>query len=100
MTTRQHAVLVVDDEETIAEVVARYLDRAGYATSIAHDGAQALASAERARPDLVVLDLMLPRVGGLEVMAGCARRATTRPRCAAPPRRRMKARRRSGPGTC
>ena len=68
MTTRHHAVLVVDDEETIAEVVARYLERAGYETSVAHDGAQALASAERARPDLVVLDLMLPSVGGLEVM--------------------------------
>jgi DNA-binding response OmpR family regulator len=65
---RRAVVLVVDDEETIAEVVARYLDRAGYDTSVAHDGEQAIATAERVRPDLVVLDLMLPRVGGLEVM--------------------------------
>jgi two-component system response regulator ResD len=62
------SVLVVDDEPTIAEVVARYLDRAGYPTAVAHDGNQALACADRRRPDLVVLDLMLPGVDGLEVM--------------------------------
>lgn len=65
---RRQGVLVVDDEKTIAEVVARYLDRAGYETCVAHDGAQALELAERVRPDLIVLDLMLPAVGGLEVM--------------------------------
>ena len=65
---RRAGVLVVDDEETIAEVVARYLQRAGYDTSVAHDGEQALAAAERERPELVVLDLMLPQIGGLEVM--------------------------------
>ena len=78
MTIRHPAVLVVDDEETIAEVVARYLERAGYATSVAHDGAQAIETAERARPDLVVLDLMLPSVGGLEVMRRL-RAASARP---------------------
>jgi two-component system response regulator ResD len=62
------SVLVVDDEPTIAEVVARYLERAGYRTAIAHDGDQALACADQRRPDLVVLDLMLPGVDGLEVM--------------------------------
>jgi two-component system, OmpR family, response regulator ResD len=62
------SVLVVDDEPTIAEVVARYLERAGYRTAIAHDGDQALARADERRPDLVVLDLMLPGVDGLEVM--------------------------------
>ncbi len=62
------SVLVVDDEPTIAEVVARYLDRAGYETSVAHDGTQALACAAHTRPDLVVLDLMLPGIDGLEVM--------------------------------
>jgi two-component system response regulator ResD len=61
-------VLVVDDEPTITEVVSRYLRRAGYRTETAADGAQAIAAAAQARPDLVVLDLMLPRVGGLEVM--------------------------------
>lgn len=62
------AVLVVDDEPTIAEVVARYLERAGYRTRIAGDGLEALEVAASQRPDLVVLDLMLPGLDGLEVM--------------------------------
>lgn len=62
------SVLVVDDEETIAEVVARYLERAGYATSVAHDGERAIELAGRSRPDLVVLDVMLPRIDGIEVL--------------------------------
>src|SRR5271154_3057552 len=62
------SVLVVDDEPTIAEVVARYLDRAGYETRIASDGASALECAAAHRLALVVLDLMLPRIDGLEVM--------------------------------
>jgi two-component system, OmpR family, response regulator ResD len=65
---RRASVLVVDDEPTIAEIVARYLDRAGYRTRVAHDGPEAIQLAETERPDLVVLDLMLPRMDGLEVM--------------------------------
>jgi DNA-binding response OmpR family regulator len=61
-------VLVVDDEPTIAEVVSRYLERAGYRTRIASDGPQALERVAERRPDLVVLDLMLPGIDGLEVM--------------------------------
>ena len=64
----RRTVLVVDDEPTITEVVARYLHRAGYRTAIAGDGTEALAAAGEQRPDLVVLDLMLPKIGGLEVM--------------------------------
>jgi two-component system response regulator ResD len=62
------SVLVVDDEPIIAEVVSRYLDRAGYETRVASDGLQALRMAAERRPDLVVLDVMLPGLGGLEVM--------------------------------
>jgi two-component system, OmpR family, response regulator ResD len=62
------SVLVVDDEPTIAEVVSRYLERAGYRTRIAADGARALELVASDRPDLVVLDLMLPGLDGLEVM--------------------------------
>ena len=61
-------VLVVEDEPTIADVVARYLQRAGYEASVVGDGAEALAEAARRRPDVVVLDVMLPGIGGLEVM--------------------------------
>jgi DNA-binding response OmpR family regulator len=62
------SILVVDDEPTIAEVVARYLVRAGYETSTAGDGPSAVAAATTSRPDLVVLDIMLPGIDGLEVM--------------------------------
>jgi two-component system, OmpR family, response regulator ResD len=62
------SVLVVDDERTIADVVARYLEHAGYETRVARDGEAALALAAEHAPDRVVLDLMLPRVDGLEVM--------------------------------
>lgn len=61
-------VLVVDDEPTIVEVVARYLERAGYDTSVAGTGQAALSHAAGERPDVVVLDLMLPDIDGLEVM--------------------------------
>lgn len=61
-------VLVVDDEPTIVEVVGRYLQRAGYETLEAADGLEALSLAERLRPDLIVLDIMLPGIDGTEVM--------------------------------
>ncbi|MGC5039963.1 response regulator transcription factor [Streptomyces sp. DT190] len=60
-------ILVVDDDPTVAEVVAGYLDRAGYAVDRADDGPTALSRAAAHRPDLVVLDLMLPGMDGLEV---------------------------------
>ncbi|MFI9808587.1 response regulator transcription factor [Streptomyces sp. NPDC052301] len=60
-------VLVVDDDPTVAEVVAGYLDRAGYLVDRAEDGPTALTRAAAHRPDLVVLDLMLPGMDGLEV---------------------------------
>jgi DNA-binding response OmpR family regulator len=61
-------VLVVDDESTIVEIVARYLEHAGFETYRAMDGPEALRLAEVHKPDLVVLDLMLPGFDGLEVM--------------------------------
>jgi DNA-binding response OmpR family regulator len=66
--TSHGTVLVVDDEPTIVEVVARYLERAGYETLEAGDGLEALRLAELHRPDLVVLDVMLPGVDGIEAM--------------------------------
>jgi DNA-binding response OmpR family regulator len=61
-------VLVVDDEPTIVEIVGRYMERAGYETFEAADGPAALRQADLHRPDLVVLDVMLPGIDGIEVM--------------------------------
>ena len=64
MTNR---ILVVDDEQIVTEVVERYLRREGYEVKIAQDGARALKIAGEWRPNLVVLDLMLPEIDGLDV---------------------------------
>jgi DNA-binding response OmpR family regulator len=61
------SILIVDDDPTVSDVVRRYLERAGYAVTLSADGHQALDAYQRDRPDLVVLDLMLPGLGGLEV---------------------------------
>jgi DNA-binding response OmpR family regulator len=60
-------VLVVDDDATVSEVVARYLEREGFAVEVVGDGRTALERALADPPDLVVLDLMLPGIDGLEV---------------------------------
>ncbi|TWP49928.1 response regulator transcription factor [Lentzea tibetensis] len=60
-------VLVVDDDTTVRDVVRRYLEHAGYEVELAGDGEHALRSVRRQPPDLVVLDLMLPGIDGLEV---------------------------------
>jgi DNA-binding response OmpR family regulator len=60
-------VLVVDDDPTVSDVVRRYLERAGYGVSLAADGVTALNEYARRRPDLVILDIMLPGLDGLEV---------------------------------
>ncbi|MCC3773691.1 response regulator transcription factor [Streptomyces sp. UNOB3_S3] len=66
-----HHILVVDDDPTVAEVVTGYLTRAGHTVTGAGDGETALSEADRHRPDLVVLDLMLP--GGLDGLEVCRR---------------------------
>jgi two-component system response regulator ResD len=66
--TSPGTVLVVDDEPTILDVVGRYMERAGYETLRAADGTEALRQAAEGKPDLVVLDLMLPGIDGIEVM--------------------------------
>ncbi len=63
----EQRILVVEDEPMVAEVVERYLRRDGYDVHVAHDGAAALQLFEREAPDLIVLDLMLPGVDGMEV---------------------------------
>jgi DNA-binding response OmpR family regulator len=60
-------ILVVDDDVTVSEVVARYLERDGYVVEVRADGREALDRALAEPPDLVVLDLMLPGMDGLEI---------------------------------
>jgi DNA-binding response OmpR family regulator len=72
-------VLVVDDEPTIRDVVSRYLLRAGYRAEVAADGSEALSRAESMRPDLVVLDVMLPAPNGLEVLRRLRAESATSP---------------------
>ena len=59
--------VVVDDERPLVDLVARYLRREGYEVHAAYDGEEALAVIARVDPDVIVLDLMLPGVDGLEV---------------------------------
>ncbi len=60
-------ILVVDDEPSIVEVVSLYLRREGFEVLTASDGDEALAAAREHRPDLIVLDIMLPKRSGLEI---------------------------------
>lgn len=62
-------VLIVDDEPQVRQVVATYLEREGFSVRSAADGREALVEIARKRPDALVLDLMLPHVNGLEVLA-------------------------------
>ena len=73
-----HRILVVDDEPDITALVAYHLARAGYRVSTATTGQDALKSAREERPDVVVLDLMLPGVSGYEVLREMRQRPETR----------------------
>ncbi|MFC5749234.1 response regulator transcription factor [Actinomadura rugatobispora] len=76
MTANQQRILVVEDEPTIAGAVADRLAAEGFAVEIAADGPSAVERARSYRPDLIVLDLMLPGFDGLEV---CRRVQAERP---------------------
>jgi len=60
-------VMVVDDEPKIVQLARDYLEHAGFAVVVAYDGKAALATARAEKPDLVVLDLGLPELDGLDV---------------------------------
>jgi DNA-binding response OmpR family regulator len=70
-------VLVVDDEPMVRDVLSRYLERGGFEVEAVADGERALAAFEARRPDLVLLDLMLPRIDGFEVFRQIRARASS-----------------------
>jgi two-component system, OmpR family, alkaline phosphatase synthesis response regulator PhoP len=63
-----HSILVVDDDPKIVRVVEINLTQAGYQVRTAADGEQALAAVTQERPDLVLLDVMMPRLDGFETL--------------------------------
>ncbi|GLY64199.1 response regulator transcription factor [Amycolatopsis taiwanensis] len=65
--TETGRVLVVDDDETVRDVVRRYLEAGGFRVEVAGNGTECLQLFEQSRPDLVVLDVMMPGINGLEV---------------------------------
>src|SRR5690554_6901998 len=68
MKDSEPEVLIVDDEASVVEVVTLYLKREGFTVRQAVDGKAALEALSVRKPALVVLDLMLPRIDGLEIM--------------------------------
>ncbi len=65
--TRNQRILIAEDDETLAITLRYTLQKRGYQVTLAHDGREALKSARAVQPDLVVLDLMLPQIGGHDV---------------------------------
>ena len=63
----ERRVVVVEDDINIAELLRLYLEKDGFAVTVVHDGAEGLRVAEEQKPDLVMLDLMLPVMDGWQV---------------------------------
>jgi two-component system, OmpR family, alkaline phosphatase synthesis response regulator PhoP len=63
----EHKILVIEDERDILDLVRHYLEKEGFRARTATDGVTGLAAARQERPDLIVLDLMLPNMDGLEL---------------------------------
>jgi DNA-binding response OmpR family regulator len=74
---RTHTVLVVDDDPKAVEVIAAFLPSPAYTILRAYGGAEAVSLAQRLRPDLILLDLMMPEVSGFDVVEALQRNADT-----------------------
>src|SRR5262245_48456423 len=66
-TLARPRVLVIEDERALTDVLVYNLQREGYETIVAHDGQEGLRKAQMMLPDLIILDLMLPLLSGLEI---------------------------------
>ena len=78
MNGRKARVLLVDDEPGIMKAIGKRLDVSGYEVVTAMDGEAALTKARLGRPDVIILDLMLPKLSGMEVCATLKKEAGTR----------------------
>lgn len=78
MTNLQPSVLIVEDEVPLVELISYNLEKAGFQTQIARDGDEALLAVEEHKPDLVLLDWMLPYVSGIEICRRIRRNPDTR----------------------
>ena len=70
-------ILVVDDEKPISDIIKFNLEKEGYEVVVAFDGEEALEKVEGEKPDLIILDLMLPKIDGLEVAKRVRAKHTT-----------------------
>lgn len=59
-------ILIIEDEQEVAALMMRLLERNGYAIECAHDGEQGLVKMETSRPDLILLDIVMPKMNGYE----------------------------------
>ena len=67
MTESQATVLIAEDEDSFVDALVLGLRREGFLTTVAHDGVEALTLFDAVQPDLVLLDIMLPKLSGLDV---------------------------------
>ena len=63
----KHTIMVVDDEKNICELMRLYLEKEGFAVTVANNGSDAISLIRQSRPDLVLLDIMMPVLDGWEV---------------------------------
>ncbi len=68
MAQKMRKILLIEDEEIMINLLQKKLVREGYEVSVARDGEEGLKTMEEVRPDLVLLDIIMPRLGGFEVM--------------------------------
>lgn len=66
--SNKRIILVVDDEQDICELIAQYLDARGFVTIRANSGKEAIAKVKRVTPDLIILDVKMPEMGGFECL--------------------------------
>ena len=74
-------ILVVDDDQNICELLRLYLTKEGYQVTLASDGEDALAKYGQVKPDMVLLDVMMPKLDGWRSAAASARRGTPPSSC-------------------